>query len=117
MNIKMYGIPNCDTVKKAKRWLTENEIEFEFHDYKKLGIDKATLKAWSEQVGWENLLNRRGTTWRKLTEAERANLTESRAIQLMIANSSLIKRPIINNNEEIIVGFDVALWEEIVTTQ
>jgi len=84
MNIKMYGIPNCDTVKKAKR---------------------------------ENLLNRRGTTWRKLTEAERANLTESRAIQLMIANSSLIKRPIINNNEEIIVGFDVALWEEIVTTQ
>jgi len=114
MTIKMFGIPNCDSVKKAKRWLAENDLEFEFHDYKKLGIDKATLKAWSKQVGWEALLNRRGTTWRKLTEPERANLTETRAIQLMIANSSLIKRPVITVGNELIVGFDAAQWEESV---
>lgn len=112
MNITMYGIPNCDSVKKAKRWFNENDVEYEFHDYKKLGIDQGTLKAWSSQVGWETLLNRRGTTWRKLTEAERSDLTETRAIQLMIANSSLIKRPVIVSGDDVLVGFDESVFAE-----
>jgi len=116
MSITLYGIPNCDSVKKAKMWLAENEVEYQFHDYKKLGIDKPTLKAWSKKVGWETLLNRRGTTWRKLTDAERANLTETRAIQLMIANSSLIKRPTITLDDEVIVGFDESAWESALLT-
>ena len=69
--IKLYGIPNCDSVKKAKHWLADNEVAYEFHDYKKLGAEKDTLKAWSKKVGWETLLNRRGTTWRKLSDADR----------------------------------------------
>jgi len=112
MTITLFGIPNCDSVKKAKRWLAENEIEYEFHDYKKLGTDKDTLKDWSQQVGWETLLNRRGTSWRKLSEAEQSDLTESRAIQLMIANSSLIKRPVMSVDDDITVGFDESVWED-----
>ncbi len=106
MSITMYGIPNCDTVKKAKLWLAENEVEYAFHDYKKLGADKDTLKAWCKKVGWESLVNRRGTSWRKLSESERSDLTETRAIQLMIANPSLIKRPVITVDNTVIVGFD-----------
>lgn len=112
MSITMYGIPNCDSVKKAKHWFAENEVDYEFHDYKKLGIDAATLKSWSKEVGWETLLNRRGTSWRKLTDAERSELTETRAIQLMIANSSLIKRPVITQNESVLVGFDESVYAE-----
>jgi len=117
MTLTMYGIPNCDSVKKAKQWLAENEVEYEFHDYKKLGIDRETLKAWCKQVGWEILLNRRGTSWRKLTEAERADLTETRAIQLMIANSSLIKRPVLALNNSVMVGFDESSWRDSLLTE
>ena len=107
MNIKLYGIPNCDSVKKAKRWLSEHEIDYEFHDYKKLGADKTTLKLWSQAVGWETLLNKRGTTWRKLSDADRGSeLNENRAIQLMIENSSLIKRPVVTLDDTVMVGFD-----------
>ena len=105
--IKLYGIPNCDSVKKAKHWLAENEVKYEFHDYKKMGADKDSLKSWSKQVGWETLLNRRGSTWRKLSEAERGTtLNENRAIQLMVDNSSLIKRPVVTVDDTVMVGFD-----------
>ncbi len=116
MSITMYGIPSCDSVKKAKHWLADNEVDYEFHDYKKLGIDKGTLKAWIKQVGWEALVNRRGTTWRKLTEAERSDLTETRAIQLMIANSSLIKRPVIDVDDTVMVGFDETEFEKNISS-
>ena len=106
MSITMYGIPNCDSVKKANLWLAENEVEYEFYDYKKMGAEKATLKAWSKLVGWETLVNRRGTSLRKLSESERSDLTETRAIGLMIANPSLIKRPVITVNDTVMVGFD-----------
>ena len=106
MSITMYGIPNCDSVKKAKLWLAENEVEYEFYDYKKLGADKATLKAWCKAVGWDTLINRRGTSWRKLSESEQSDLTETRAISLMIANPSLIKRPVITVEDTVLVGFD-----------
>jgi len=112
MTITLYGIPNCDSVKKAKHWLADNEVEYEFHDYKKLGADKATLKAWSKKVGWEILLNRRGTTWRKLSEAERGGeLNENRAIQLMVDNSSLIKRPVVTVDDTVLVGFNESDFE------
>lgn len=106
MSITMYGIPNCDSVKKAKLWLAENEVEYQFHDYKKLGAEKDTLKVWCKAVGWENLVNRRGTSWRKLSESERTDLTETRAIGLMIANPSLIKRPVVTIDDTVMVGFD-----------
>ena len=112
MSITMYGIPNCDSVKKAKLWLAENEVEYEFYDYKKMGAEKATLKAWSKLVGWETLINRRGTSWRKLSESERSDLTETRAIGLMIANLSLIKRPVITVNDTVMVGFDETEFSE-----
>jgi len=112
MSITMYGIPNCDSVKKAKLWLAENEVEYEFYDYKKMGAEKATLKAWSKLVGWETLINRRGTSWRKLSESERSDLTETRAIGLMIANPSLIKRPVITVNDTVMVGFDETEFAE-----
>ena len=113
MTIKLYGIPNCDSVKKAKHWLAENEVVYEFHDYKKLGADKSTLKAWSKKVGWETLLNRRGTTWRKLSDAERGDeLNENRAIQLMVDNSSLIKRPVVTVDDTVMVGFDESEFEK-----
>jgi len=112
MSITMYGIPNCDSVKKAKLWLAENEVEYEFYDYKKMGAEKATLKAWSKLVGWETLINRRGTSWRKLSESERSDLTETRAIGLMIANPSLIKRPVITVNDTVMVGFDETEFSE-----
>ncbi|MEM7019902.1 MAG: ArsC family reductase, partial [Pseudomonadota bacterium] len=93
--ITIYGIKNCDTMKKARKWLDENEITYEFHDYKKQGIDADTLQSWSQQVGWETLLNKRGTTWRKLPDDKREAVDEPTAIELMQEFTSLIKRPVI----------------------
>lgn len=107
MSITIHGIPACDTMKKARRWLDDHGIAYTFHDYKKLGVDAGTLQAWCEQVGWETLLNRRGTTWRKLPEADREGLDEQVAIALMQANTSLIKRPVlVRGSGDILVGFD-----------
>ncbi len=95
-NMKLYGIPNCDTVKKARTWLDEHELTYAFHDYKKLGIDAATLQGWVDQLGWEVLVNRQGTTWRKLDSARQASIVDAAsAIALMIEMPSLIKRPVL----------------------
>ena len=106
--ITIYGIRNCDTIKKTVKWLQDEELEYEFHDYKKQGIDKKTLNRWCKQVDWQTLVNKRGTTWRKLPETARDNLTKTSALQLMIDNPSLIKRPVIEyaNQSKIEVGFD-----------
>ena len=106
--ITIYGIRNCDTIKKTVKWLQDEELEYEFHDYKKQGIDKKTLNRWCKQVDWQELVNKRGTTWRKLPETERDNLTKTSALQLMIDNPSLIKRPVIehDNQTKIEVGFN-----------
>ena len=105
MTTTLYGIANCDTVKKSRKWLDSHNITYEFHDYKKKGIDKSTLKAWSETVGWETLLNRRGTTWRQLDDADKEGISENRAIELMLEHNSMIKRPVIKQGELILVGF------------
>ena len=93
--ITIYGIRNCDTMKKARTWLDQYGIEYDFHDYKIAGIDRATLEEWAGQVGWETLLNRAGTTFRKLPDADKANLTDRKAIALMLAQPSMIKRPVL----------------------
>lgn len=108
----VYGIKNCDTVKKALNWLKANNKIFEFHDYKKEGITTEKLQSWCSQVGWENLLNRRGTTWRKLDEETRNAVTdETQAMNVMLTNTSIIKRPVIEKDGKVLmVGFDEASY-------
>ena len=108
--ICMFGISNCDTVKKARKWLDAHAIDYEFHDYKKKGIDKATLTGWCKTLDWETLVNKRGTTWRKLPDEDKEGLTQARAIQLMLDNTSLIKRPVIDTGINLLVGFDEAQY-------
>jgi arsenate reductase (glutaredoxin) len=104
----VYGIKNCNTVKSALNWLKKHNVEFEFHDYKKSGITPAKLTEWSKQVGWESLVNKRGTTWRQLDGAAQAKVTnEKAAISLMLEKNSVIKRPLIEaNNKVVALGFD-----------
>ena len=105
MSITLYGIPNCDTVKKARGWLADQGIEYGFHDYKKAGIDAAKLEAWAGEVGWEKLLNKAGTTFKKLPDADKADIDEAKAIALMVANPSMIKRPVVEGAGNLLVGF------------
>jgi arsenate reductase (glutaredoxin) len=105
MTLTMYGIPNCDTIKKARAWLDQHGVAFAFHDYKKAGIDTATLRAWAEEVGWEALLNRAGTTFKKLPDADKTGLDEAKAIALMVAQPSMIKRPVLTGAGPLLVGF------------
>ncbi|MFN0041547.1 MAG: ArsC family reductase [Burkholderiales bacterium] len=106
----IFGIKNCDTMKKAFSWLDSRGIRYEFHDYKASGIDLEHLNTWSHQVGWETLLNTRGTTWRKLPPSQQANLDEAKAIKLMMENPSLIKRPVLETGKVLLVGFDPAQY-------
>ena len=105
MKIQLYGIPNCDTMTKARAWLESQRIDYEFHDYKKSGIERAKLESWIESVGWEVLLNRTGTTFRQLPDAARENLTEAKAIKLMLEQPSMIKRPVLERGKTLLVGF------------
>ena len=101
----LYGIKNCDTMKKARRWLDEHNVAYDFHDYKKEGIDEKILKQWSKKVGWETLLNRRGTTWRKLPDKVKNNIDEKSAIKIMQEQPSIIKRPVLIKGNNYQVGF------------
>lgn len=103
--IKIYGIPNCDTMKKARKWLDEHNLEYKFHDYKKQGVPEKNLKQWVKQAGWETVLNKRGTTWRKLDDAIKNNIDETSAIQVMIDNPSAIKRPVLEQGKTLLIGF------------
>lgn len=105
MPATLYGIRNCDTMKKAWTWLDQHGVAYAFHDYKKQGIDRAHLEAWIAQVGWERLLNRAGTTFKKLPDADRQDVDESKAIALMLAQPSMIKRPVLEADGRLLVGF------------
>ncbi|WP_395018421.1 ArsC family reductase [Dongia sp.] len=105
MAARIYGIKNCDTMKKAFTWLDKHGVAYDFHDYKKEGVAKAALQKWCKAAGWETVLNRAGTTFRKLPEGERANLTEAKAVALMLAQPSMIKRPVVETGGEIEIGF------------
>ena len=109
----LYGIPNCDTMKKARTWLADNGVEYEFHDYKKLGIEKKKLVEWIKAVGWETLLNRRGMMWRKVPDDVKASIDEKSAIKLMLETPSIIKRPVLEANGKITVGFKLETYEEL----
>ena len=109
--ITLYGIPNCDTVKKARAWLDGRGIEYAFHDYKKAGIDPAKLRGWVAAKGWETVLNRRGTTFRGLPDADKADIDPAKAVALMRAHPSTIKRPVVEHQGGLLVGFDAAEWE------
>ena len=102
----LYGIKNCDTVRKTRRWLDEHGVEYRFHDFRADGLDPDQLHAWASELGWEALLNRRGTTWRQLPEGQRSNLDEPRALALMLAQPALIKRPVLDLGTQRLIGFD-----------
>lgn len=110
----LYGIKNCNTVKKAVDWLTQNGIAFTFHDYKKEGITKAKLTSWTKQVNWESLVNKKGTTWRNLSEEEKAAVVNAKtAIDLMFQKTSIIKRPLIEKDEKVVaLGFEIEEYEK-----
>ena len=103
--VAIHGIRNCDTMKKARAWLEEHGVPYRFHDYKTDGIDRARLEDWAQEAGWERLLNRAGTTFRKLPEPERQDLDEARAVALMLAQPSMIKRPVLEAEGKLLVGF------------
>ena len=103
--VTIHGIKACDTMKKARDWLDGHGVDHGFHDYKAVGVDRPTLEAWAGQVGWETLLNRAGTTFRKLPDGDKLGLTEARAIDLMLAQPSMIKRPVLDVDGRLIVGF------------
>ncbi len=105
MAIIIYGIRNCETMRKAFAWLDEHDVAYDFHDYKKAGITKTQLTKWCCVAGWEIVLNRAGSTFRKLMESEKKNLTQEKAIALMMGNPSMVKRPIIENDDALEVGF------------
>jgi arsenate reductase len=109
----IYGIPNCDTMKKARAWLDGHGIAYEFHDYKKAGIDRQRLETWSKKVGWETLLNRAGTTFRQLPDRDKTGIDADKAIALMLAQPSLIKRPVLDRGDgKLIVGFKSEVYAE-----
>ena len=111
MTVTVYGIPNCDTVKKARTWLDKQGIAYDFHDYKKAGVTAAMLKAWSKALGWEVVLNRAGTTFRKLPDDAKAGLNATKAIALMVEQPSMIKRPIVAYDGGLLIGFKQPEWE------
>lgn len=104
----LYGIKNCDTVKKARRWLEANDIAFQFHDFRVDGLDEKTINHWLTSVSWELLLNKRGTTWRKLDDPRKEQLDQATAIELMLENPTLIKRPVLSDDSDCMVGFKEA---------
>jgi arsenate reductase len=114
--ITMYGIKNCDTIKKARAWLDTRGVAYAFHDYKTAGLDRERLEGWTRDVGWEPLVNRAGTTFKKLADAEKADLDEAKAMKLMLANPSLVKRPVLaissGSKTKLLVGFNPDTYAE-----
>lgn len=105
MSVTMYGIPNCDTIKKARKWLDDHGVVYDFHDYKKQGVEEKTLAGWVKEFGWEVILNRAGTTFRALPDGDKTGIDASKAVALMLANPSMIKRPVLDLGSRRIVGF------------
>lgn len=112
MTITIYGIKNCDTMKKAFKWLEAQGLDYVFHDYKKLGVDEETLTSWCDAAGWDVVLNKRGTTFRKLPDEDKLNLDDAKAIGLMVANPSMIKRPVLEDGGNVLVGFNPDAYQQ-----
>ncbi len=115
MPITIYGIKNCDTMKKARAWLDQHKVDYAFHDYKSAGIERAKLEGWAKKAGWETLLNRAGTTFKKLPDKDKDGITEAKAIKLMLAQPSMIKRPVLElGRGKVLVGFKPADYAKVV---
>jgi Spx/MgsR family transcriptional regulator len=112
MAVTIYGIKNCDTMKKARSWLEEHKISYEFYDYTAAGIDRGHLDTWTKEAGWETVLNRTGTTFRKLADADRENLDREKAISLMLDQPSMIKRPVLEARGKLLIGFKPETYGE-----
>ncbi|MBX3482298.1 ArsC family reductase [Phenylobacterium sp.] len=113
MAATLYGIKNCDTMKKAWTWLDGHGVAYDFHDYRKAGLDRATLEGWVKAVGWEVLLNKAGTTFRNLPDADRQGIDAAKAVDLMLANPSMIKRPVLDQDGRLTVGFKPEVYETL----
>lgn len=111
--ITLYGIANCDNVRKARKWLAERGVDYRFHDFRKDGLDQQRLRAWIAELGWEALLNRRGASWRKLPEAVRDGMDEEAAVRVMLEQPAIIKRPLLDLGSERRLGFSPASYEEL----
>jgi Spx/MgsR family transcriptional regulator len=111
--VALYGIPNCDTMKKARAWLDAHGVDYRFHDYKREGVDETRLRAWVEELGWETLVNRRGTTWRKLPEDVREGMDAEAAIRVMLETPSIIRRPVLDTGEVRHAGFSETDYERL----
>jgi Spx/MgsR family transcriptional regulator len=111
--VELYGIPNCDTMKKARAWLDAHSVDYRFHDYKREGVDETRLRAWVEELGWETLVNRRGTTWRKLPEEVREGMDAEAAIRVMLETPSIIRRPVLDTGEVRHAGFSETDYERL----
>lgn len=109
----VYGIPNCNTVKKAQDWLKQNKVDYTFHDFKKAGITESKLKEWTKRVGWQALVNKKGTTWRQLdAKVQESIVDETSAIALMLEKSSVIKRPVVETAKNVVLGFDEVVYQQ-----
>jgi arsenate reductase (glutaredoxin) len=117
MPVTIFGIRNCDTMKKARAWLEAHGVDHVFHDYRKEGIEADRLKSWAKALGWDVLLNRKGTTFRQLPDAQKEGLSEPKAIGLMVANPSMIKRPVVDKEGSLLVGFSPALYEDFFSSR
>ena len=113
MAVRIYGIRNCDTMKKAFAWLESHKIAYDFHDYKKAGVPPGKLEEWAAKVGWERLVNSRGPTWRKIPEPQKTRLDRAKALALLQKNTSAIKRPIVEAGGRLLVGFDTGEFEKL----
>lgn len=110
--ITIFGIKNCDTMKKARAWLDAHGLAYEFHDYKAEGVSRTKVEGWVKALGWETVLNRAGTTFRKLPDADREGLTQAKAVALMVAEPSMIKRPVLEADGRLLIGFKLDAYEE-----
>ena len=115
--VTLYGIPNCDAIRKARGWLREHDIDFVFHDYRKQGVNQQLLQSMATELGWEAMLNRRGSTWRALPEDVRARIDEASALRLMLDNPAIIKRPILDAEGRLHIGFNTQQYQEIFAKQ
>ncbi len=110
--LKLYGIKNCDTVKKARQWLTQHELPYVFHDYRTDGLDMALLESFEQQLGWKNMLNKRSTSWRQLSDAQKTDLDRNKSLQLMLETPTLIKRPILDTGSALLIGFNDKQYQQ-----